>query len=168
MPHPSPEPTILYTAILLLTLPATALLLAKAVHLLATRRAGYARTRPGRCAEAATLCLSVAVVTLTFANLSGFDTRPTRACVTARTGRDAAQAYRDGGNDGITIVSRTLPPSTLCTWPDGTTVQLVPSWVDPVLLLSLAGAAGSAAMGCRAAVGKGRSGRTRRAYPGPG
>ncbi|WP_328310517.1 hypothetical protein OG432_11700 [Streptomyces sp. NBC_00442] len=160
--HP-PERTILYAAILLLTLPAAVLLAAKAVHLLATRRVGYARTRPGRCGEAATLCLCVFVVTLAVGNLSGFDTRPTRACVTARTGHDAVRSYHYAADAGITIDSRPLPPSVLCTWPDGATVQLVPSWVDPVLLLSLAGAVAYVAMGCRAAVREGR--RTRPGAP---
>ncbi|MER0443989.1 hypothetical protein ABR738_05325 [Streptomyces sp. Edi4] len=109
----------------------------------------YARTRSGRFGEAAVLCLCVGAITVAVGDMSGFDTRSTRPCSAARAERDGALSYRDGANAGITIESRAFLPSTVCRWPDGGTVELVPSWVTPLTLLSLAGAALCAVCGVR-------------------
>ncbi|MET9695994.1 hypothetical protein ABZY31_03575 [Streptomyces sp. NPDC006529] len=133
-------------AAIVLSVPAAALLVAKVVHLLVRRRAAYARTRPARFGEAAVLCLCVGVLALAAGSMSGFETRPARACATARAGHFDPRSHEDGSNAGVTITSRAFPPSAVCTWPDGTTVQLVPLWITSVLLASLAAAVVSA--GC--------------------
>lgn len=85
------------------------------------------------------LCLCVAALAFTVGSMSGFDTRPTRACVHVRTGTTDPQAYRLPEHADIAITTRTFPPSTRCVWPDGTSVELVPPWANPLLLISLVG-----------------------------
>ncbi|WP_330332375.1 hypothetical protein OHS33_23470 [Streptomyces sp. NBC_00536] len=121
-------------------MPAVAILVAKAIHLLVARRVTYARTRSGRFGELAALCLCVGVLAFAVGNMSGFESRPTRACATARSGHFDPRSHQDASNAGVTVISRAFPPSVVCTWPDGSTVQLVPFWVTWALPTSLAGA----------------------------
>lgn len=58
--------------------------------------------------------------------------------------------YRTPDAD-ITVSRTLLPVSVLCEFSGGTRVELVPAWVNPLLVLSLVGAAGCAAGSVRAA-----------------
>ncbi|WP_019886568.1 hypothetical protein [Streptomyces purpureus] len=109
-----------------------------------------ARSAGGAWAEGAWLCLAVAVLTYTLGGLSGFDTRPARACAEERTGRADPQAHRDIEQADVVVTSESFPLSHLCTWPDGTRVELVPGWANPLLIASLVGAVVCAGTAVRA------------------
>ncbi|MDX3850370.1 hypothetical protein [Streptomyces sp. AK02-01A] len=137
------EHTILEVAVLL-AIAAVVLLVAKVTRRPAVERPAVARV-PARISWAKwaggiAFCLCVAAIAFVVGAMSGFDTRPTRPCVTERTGNMSPQAYRDPENDGIVMTWRAFPPSTVCTWPDGTKVELVPRWINALLFASLGGA----------------------------
>ncbi|MEV0410082.1 hypothetical protein AB0I68_04520 [Streptomyces sp. NPDC050448] len=132
----------------LLALPAGAFLLVKAVHLGATRRPGMSRSAFGQWSEGAWACLCVAVISFALGSFSGFDPRPTRPCIEELTAQYGPQSYRTPDAD-IAIERRHFPVSTVCTFPDGIRVQVVPGWVNPLLVGSLAGVAACAVVAVR-------------------
>ncbi|MFK0196430.1 hypothetical protein [Streptomyces lavendulae] len=73
-----------------------------------------------------------------------------RPCVEALAGPGGPGGYRPPDAD-ITVSRTLLPLSVRCEFSGGTHVELVPAWVNPLLALSLAGAAGCAAGFVRAA-----------------
>ncbi|WP_354637328.1 hypothetical protein [Kitasatospora camelliae] len=85
------------------------------------------------------LCLLAAGVVWLFGMMSGFETRPTRACVTELYGWDPV-AYRAPEHENIRIEESLFPPSSVCRWPDGRSVELVPWWNAPLLFGALGGA----------------------------
>ncbi|MFC9297228.1 hypothetical protein ACFTWH_01840 [Streptomyces sp. NPDC057011] len=141
---------MIITAIAVLTaLPAAAFLLVKAVHLVATRQPGMSRTAPGQWTEGAVACLSVAAIAFALGSFSGFDPRPTRPCVEALAEQHGPQSHRTPDAD-IAIDRGYFPVSTLCTFPGGVRVEVVPGWVNPLLVGSLAGVAACAVTAGRA------------------
>ncbi|MFI8498015.1 hypothetical protein ACIGFK_05875 [Streptomyces sp. NPDC085524] len=132
---------MIITAIsVLLALPAVAFALVKAVHLAVTRRPGMSRTAAGQWSEAAMVCLSLAVIAFAWGNLRGFSSRPTRPCLDALTAQHGPQSHRTPDAD-IKIDQSYFPVSTECTFPGGVRVEVVPIWVNPLLMASLAGIA---------------------------
>ncbi|MDH6540825.1 hypothetical protein [Streptomyces sp. SPB4] len=143
---------ILVTALLTAALGLLALLflLVKGVHLLATRRPALSTSPAGRRAEAAGLCLSAAALLAAVGGLTGLNpAHPVRPCVEALA-EQGGGGYRTPDAD-ITVDRTLLPLSVRCEFAGGTHVELVPAWVNPLLALSLAGAAGCAAGSVRAA-----------------
>ncbi|MFA7765073.1 hypothetical protein [Streptomyces sp. NRRL S-448] len=152
------SPILVAAAALLLALPAGAFLLAKAVHLLATRRPGMSRGAVGPWVEGAAACLCVALLAFALGGLSGFDSRPTRPCLAERAEQFGPQSYRTPDGD-IKITSRYFPQSKVCAFPDGTSVELVPAWTNPLLVVALAGVA-ACGVGAVRAGSSSRSSRT--------
>ncbi|MFD9482197.1 hypothetical protein [Streptomyces nojiriensis] len=152
------SPILVAAAALLLALPAGAFLLAKVVHLLATRRPDMSRGAVGRWVERAAACLCVAVLAFALGGLGGLDSRPTRPCLAERAEQFGPQSYRTPDND-IKITSRYFPPSKACAFPDGTSVELVPGWTNPLLVVALAGVAACGVGAVRAGTSS-RSSRT--------
>uniref|UniRef100_A0AAU2JWE1 Uncharacterized protein n=1 Tax=Streptomyces sp. NBC_00049 TaxID=2903617 RepID=A0AAU2JWE1_9ACTN len=139
----------IFAAAVLPALPAGAFLVVKAVHLPATRRPGLSRGAVGAWAEAAGACPSVAVIAFAAGGLSSFDSRPTRPCLAECAERFGPETHRTPDAD-MAITSRTFPVSTVCAFPDGTRVELVPGWINPLIVGSPAGAAGCVAMAVQA------------------
>ncbi|MFF2786357.1 hypothetical protein ACFVT6_06260 [Streptomyces sp. NPDC058049] len=152
------SPILVAAAALLLALPAGSFLLAKVVHLLATRRPDMSRGAVGRWVERAAACLCVAVLAFALGGLGGLDSRPTRPCLAERAEQFGPQSYRTPDND-IKITSRYFPPSKECAFPDGTSVELVPGWTNPLLVVALAGVAACGVGAVRAGTSS-RSSRT--------
>ncbi|ATZ24720.1 hypothetical protein ACFZBM_07200 [Streptomyces lavendulae] len=96
------------------------------------------------------LCLSAAALLAAVGGLTGLNpAHPVRPCVEALAGQGGG-GYRTP--DADITVSRTLVPlSVRCDFSGGTRVELVPAWVNPLLALSLVGAAGCVAGFVRAA-----------------
>lgn len=113
--------------------------------------------------EAAALCLSAAALLTAVGGLTGLDSRPVRPCVQALAEHQGPGGYRTPDAD-ITVTRTLLPASVLCEFPGGTHVELVSPWVNPLLALSLAGAAGCTA-GCVRAVRASRRGAPRSGHP---
>ncbi|WP_405363017.1 hypothetical protein OG535_35920 [Kitasatospora sp. NBC_00085] len=86
------------------------------------------------------LLLGLAGVVWFLGMMAGFDTRPTRPCVNAIEGGWSAQGYRAPEHQGIRFDEGFFPPSHVCRWPDGRSVELVPWWNAPLFLGALAGA----------------------------
>ncbi|MFD8635786.1 MULTISPECIES: hypothetical protein [unclassified Streptomyces] len=132
---------MIMTAIsVLLALPAVGFVLVKAVHLAVTRRRGMSRTATGQWTEAVWVCVSLAVIAFAWGNLSGFASRPTRPCLNALTDQRGPQSYRTPDAD-IKIDRSYFPVSTECTFSGSVVVEVVPIWVNPLLMGSLAGVA---------------------------
>ncbi|WP_405678725.1 hypothetical protein OG239_27325 [Streptomyces sp. NBC_00868] len=123
----------------LLALPAVAYLLVKAFHLAVTRRPGMSRTASGQWSEGVWVCLSLAVIAFALGTYSGLSSRPVRPCVDALTAQHGPQSYRTPDAD-IKVDRWYFPVSTKCTFSGGVRVQVVPIWVNPLLIGSLAGA----------------------------
>ncbi|MFB7379669.1 hypothetical protein ACFC6U_21995 [Kitasatospora purpeofusca] len=85
------------------------------------------------------LCLLAAGAVWVLGMMSGIETRPTRACVTELYGWDPAE-YREPEHKDIRIEESFFPPSHVCRWPDGRSVDLVPWWNAPLLFGALGGA----------------------------
>ncbi|MFF4421432.1 hypothetical protein ACFY04_11700 [Streptomyces sp. NPDC001549] len=153
------SPILVAAAALLLALPAGAFLLAKVVHLPATRRPGMSRGAVGPWVEWAAACLCVAVLAFALGGLSGFDSRPTRPCLAERAEQFGPQSHRTPDGD-IKITSRYFPQSKVCAFPDGTSVELVPGWTNPLLVIALAGVAACGVAAC--GVGAVRAGSSSR------
>ncbi|MFB0631081.1 hypothetical protein [Streptomyces sp. AB3(2024)] len=126
------------------------LLLGKGLHFLATRRPAVSASPVGKWAEAAVLCLAAAALLASVGAGTGLDPRPVRPCVEALAEKEGPGGFRTPDAD-ITIRRTMLPISVLCEFPGGTRVELVSPWVNPLLALSLVGAAGCAAGFVRAA-----------------
>lgn len=139
------------------------LFLGKGVHFLATRRPAVSASPVGKWAEAAVLCLGAAALLTAAGALTGLDSRPVRPCVQALAEHEGPGGYRTPDAD-ITIRRTMLPISVLCTFPGGTRVELVSPWVNPLLALSLVGAAGCTA-GCVRAARATRRGAPRSGHP---
>jgi hypothetical protein len=135
-----------------LALPAGVFIFVKFLHVLIKQRLNFSRNSVRKFSEGALFCLCLAILTYTMASFSGFDTRPTRACAAARTGVSDPDAHRYSENLDIEIQSRPFPPSMTCVWPDGTKAQLVPFWLNAILLISLAGTLMLAALATRSSL----------------
>ncbi|MCG6500027.1 hypothetical protein MCM47_38470, partial [Kitasatospora sp. A2-31] len=85
------------------------------------------------------LCLLAAGVVWLLGMMSGVETRPARACVTELHGWDPVE-YRAPEHRDIRIEESLFPPSHVCRWPDGRSVELVPWWNAPLLFAALGGA----------------------------
>ncbi|MFE2170988.1 hypothetical protein ACFXB3_38890 [Streptomyces sp. NPDC059447] len=132
----------------LLALPAVAFVLVKAVHLAVTRRPGMSRTASGQWHEGVWVCLSLAVIAFAVGTYSGFSSRPVRPCLDALTAQLGPQSHRTPDAD-IKIEQWYFPVSTKCTFPGGIRVQVVPLWVNPLLIGSLVGVGVCARMAAR-------------------
>ncbi|WP_432762265.1 hypothetical protein [Streptomyces sp. NBC_00069] len=133
-------------------------LLGKGIHYLVTRRPALGTSPVGKRAEAAGLCLCVAALLFASGGLTGLNAaRPVRPCVAALIEMRGPNTYRTPDAD-ITIHRTLVPVSVVCEFAGNTRVELVSPWVNPLLSLSLAGAAGCAA----GAVGAARTRRTAR------
>ncbi|MGE7435105.1 hypothetical protein [Kitasatospora sp. NPDC001175] len=121
----------------------TALFLAAAaaallVHLcaaVARRGSLRAATPTSSWREAAVSCLATAAVLYAFGLLKGYRRveDEARVCGLAR--------YGDPAESDVLPKDSLLPLSSSCTWSDGYSIEFVPSFVNPGLALSLAGAA---------------------------
>lgn len=118
-----------------------------------TRRPALGTSPVGKWAEAAGLCLCAAVVLFASGALTGLNVRPVRPCVEALVEKRGPNTYRTPDAD-IAIHRTLVPVSVLCEFPGGTRVELVSPWVNPLLALSLVGAAGCAAGTVRAATAR--------------
>ncbi|MFB7260304.1 hypothetical protein [Streptomyces nojiriensis] len=152
------SPILVAVAALLLALPAGAFLLVKVVHLLATRRPGMSRGAVGPWVEWAFACLGIAVLAYALGGLSGINSRPTRPCLAEQAAQFGPQSYRTPDAD-IKITSRYFPLSTVCTFPGGPSVELVPVWTNPLIVAALAGVA-ACGVGAVRAGSSSRSSRT--------
>lgn len=138
--HVRVSPILVAAAAVLLALPAGAFLLVKAVHLVATQRPGMSRGAVGPWVEGAVACLCLAVLAFAVGGLSGLNSRPTRPCLEERAAQFGPESHRTPDGD-IKITSRSFPLSKVCDFPDGTSVELVPIWANPLIVIALAGVA---------------------------
>ncbi|GAB3497036.1 hypothetical protein [Amycolatopsis cihanbeyliensis] len=122
---------------------ALGVLTGKAVHLLATRRPMVARTPALKWGEGAVLCACAGLPIYVFSLFVGFGQSSSEACA-AQSGRRAG-AY-------VGYEESLFPRSGLCHWADGTSTDLVPVWVNPLIFSCIAGAVLCAAFAIRAAV----------------
>ncbi|MGW4375984.1 hypothetical protein ACWEJ7_20220 [Streptomyces albidoflavus] len=98
------------------------------------------RKGPSLWIKLAALSVSCAAPVYFFALFSGF-TKVVEFCE-----RDPA-----GGEGRVDYVTQSaFPPSTVCHWKDGTTLDLVPTWANIVLLACAALFIGAVAGGIRA------------------
>ncbi|WP_326785742.1 hypothetical protein [Streptomyces sp. NBC_00151] len=88
--------------------------------------------------------LGVLVTLLVYATgaLAGF-TQAAEIC--------AIQAGRGPSSRPVSITESAFPPAHVCRWTDGTTVDLVPAWVGPLLYAGLAGVVVCSVLAVRAA-----------------
>lgn len=156
--HGRVSPILVAVAAVLVALPAAAFLLVKVVHLLATRRPGMSRGAVGPWVEGAVACLCAAVLAFALGGLSGIDSRPTRPCLEERAAQFGPRSYRTPDGD-MKITSRSFPLSKVCDFPDGTSVELVPVWTNPLIVIALAGVA-ACGVGAVRAGSSSRSSRT--------
>ncbi|MDH6137697.1 hypothetical protein P3T37_007130 [Kitasatospora sp. MAA4] len=91
----------------------------------------------------AVLSLAASAVLFGYGALSGF-TRAGKLCALA-AGRSPSD-LPDG-----TVEQTLLPLSHVCRWRDGTSVDLVPGWLNPLLALCLAAAIGCVVLAVRSA-----------------
>ncbi|MFD5782981.1 hypothetical protein [Streptomyces sp. NPDC126933] len=89
------------------------------------------------------LSISVAVPVYLMGAFAGF-TQAAKIC--------GVESGKGPSNRPDSITQDLFPPSTVCGWNDGTSVDLVPSWIGPVLFVCAAAAVVCAAMALRAAV----------------
>ncbi|MFI6001756.1 hypothetical protein ACIA98_15240 [Streptomyces sp. NPDC051366] len=115
-----------------------------------TRRRALGTSSVGKRAEAAGLCLCVAALLFASGGLTGLNARPVRPCVEALIEKRGPNTYRTPDAD-ITVHRTLVPVSVVCEFDGDRRVELVSPWVNPLLSLSLVGAAGCAAGTVRAA-----------------
>ncbi|MFE3830019.1 hypothetical protein [Streptomyces sp. NPDC059092] len=124
------------------------LLLVKAVHLFVSRRWFFSRTvgGPWRGVELIALSLGAGLPAYVAGLSVGWNSGGTgTACY-----RAVGTSMSDEGPRGeLTLAERFLPLSSHCRWADGSHVELVPGWVNVVVLAALAGVAVGAAVALR-------------------
>ncbi|WP_043265904.1 hypothetical protein [Streptomyces sp. CT34] len=126
----------LFTAAHLTLIPAALLLVVKVVHLLAARRAWFSRHKPWRGVELTVLSASAGLWAYVPGLWIGFDMDGSTApCLRAL---DFSMRDEAPGGD-LRVVERMLPLSRECRWDDGTHLELVPVWLNVVILAALAG-----------------------------
>ncbi|MFD5747940.1 hypothetical protein [Streptomyces sp. NPDC127033] len=124
------------------------LLLVKAVHLLVRRRWFFARTAggPWRGVELIALSLGAGLPAYVAGLSVGWDSGGiSTAC-------ERAVSVPPGGEGPpgpLTVAEGFLPLSSHCRWGDGTHLELVPGWVNVVVLAALAGVAVGTAVAVR-------------------
>ncbi|MER7823762.1 hypothetical protein ABTX85_14490 [Streptomyces sp. NPDC096097] len=98
------------------------------------------RSGPSSWGKGLALSVAVAVPTFITGAMAGF-TQVGETC-----GVEAGKARADS------VAQTRFPLSTVCGWRDGTTLDLVPAWVNPVLYLCAAAAVVCIFMALRAAI----------------
>lgn len=118
----------------------------KALHVLLSRRSG--RRAPVRLVAAAWVFACTGPSVFLVYDFIGF-ARPADEVCADWTGKDP-DAY-------VGLQETRFPRSFVCRWTDGTTTDLIPAWVNPVLFLAIAGVAGCLGAASVIAVRRARS-----------
>ncbi|MBA8827622.1 hypothetical protein FHX42_005018 [Saccharopolyspora lacisalsi] len=122
---------------------APVVLVVKVFHLLLTQQLTLSRRPAGRWIEAAVLCACAGLTVFAFSPFIGF-ARSTREVCASSTGR---------GTDSFTGLDGTIfPRSFACRWDDGSSTELVPMWVNPLIFACIAGVVARAALAVDAVV----------------
>lgn len=114
--------------LILLALLSPAVLGAKVLHLVVTQRLMLSRRLARQWAEGVVLCACVGLPVFVFSLFVGFF--PDEACTSPR-GRSAESLARLDGTF--------FPRSVTCRWDDGSSTELIPMWVNPLIFASIAG-----------------------------
>ncbi|MGW5650970.1 hypothetical protein [Streptomyces humi] len=100
-------------------------------------------TRTRKWAAGALVAAVVALILYAVGALSGF-TQDAKVCA-VRAGKGAASRPES-------ITESAFPLSHVCRWGDGTSVDLVPGWLNPLLYAALTGVVVCSALAVRAAL----------------
>ncbi|WP_129669608.1 hypothetical protein [Phytoactinopolyspora endophytica] len=104
----------------------------KVLHSAVTLRLMVSDKEQFRWLEGAILFSSVGYAVYGWGLMVGFDTRPYRPCMSANPAP---------GGQPARIEDSLLPVSHRCVWADGTTIDLVPLWMNLTVFTCIAGTA---------------------------
>ncbi|MGY0056051.1 hypothetical protein ACWY4P_05755 [Streptomyces sp. LZ34] len=94
------------------------------------RARAFPRRGPRAWSAAAAVCVGITLFVYMFGALSGF-TQTSEVC--------AVKSGHGSGNRPDSVTETAFPLSYECRWSDGTTIDLVPAWANPMVFVFAAG-----------------------------